>query len=106
MQQPLRALTICTMLAATALLAGCGSTLTRLPDGSYERESRSTIEQRAADALRRDGASTEAKETQRRADKTLEQERKSPWSTFIADLLYSIFDLARDNKSAPRGSVP
>ncbi len=97
-----------TTIAATLLLvavslglAGCaGGTLARHPDGGYERESRSTMEQRAADALRRAGASTEAREAQKRADATLEAERKSPGSSFFADLLYAVFGIALEHRTS------
>jgi hypothetical protein len=84
------------VLAASTSLSGCGSTFTRLPDGTIEREDRSTTQQRAADALRRAGASTEAKEAQKRADKSVEEERKNAGTNFIADLLFAIFGIGRD----------
>jgi hypothetical protein len=95
------------LLALVLCLSGCaGSTLTRLPDGTYERQSRSTIEQRAADELRRAGASTEAREGQKRADKSLEEERKSPGSTFFADLLYSLFGVVLEARSGGGAGRP
>jgi hypothetical protein len=91
--RPIIPLAVTSLLVAVSLgLAGCaGGTLARLPDGGYERESRSTMEQRAADALRRAGASTEAREAQKRADAALDAERKSPGFSFFADLLYAVF---------------
>ena len=87
------------MLAFCLWLGGCaGSTLNRLPDGGFERQSRSTMEQQAADALRRGGASAEAREAQKRADKTLEEEQKRPVGAFFADLLYSLFGTVLEAK--------
>ncbi len=96
MQQPSRLLTVLVFLAASTSLSGCGSTFTRLPDGTIEREDRSTTQQRAADALRRAGASTEAKEAQKRADRSAEEERKNAGTNFMADLLFAIFGIGRD----------
>ncbi len=96
MQKPSRLLAVLAFLAASISLSGCGSTFTRLPDGTFEREDGSATEQRAADALRRAGASTEAKEAQKRADRSIEEERKSAGATFIADLLFAIFGIGRD----------
>jgi broad specificity phosphatase PhoE len=88
------------VLAYALLLAGCaGGTLQRLPDGTYERESAATKEQRTADALRRDGAGEAARDAQKRADRALEEERRSPATAFLSDLLYMLLGLAVDNRT-------
>ena len=90
-------------LLLTISLSGCaGSTLTRKPDGTYERDRRSTIERNAADALRRGGASTEAQEAQKRAEKSAEEERKNPVGTYLTDILYGILGIAIETKSNSR----
>jgi hypothetical protein len=81
-------------LACTAALSGCSSgTLDRLPDGTYERESIASKEQRTADALRREGAAGAAREAQRRAEATQEIERKNATSTFFTDLVYMLYSI-------------
>ena len=90
-------------LILTISLTGCaGSTLTRQPDGTYERDRRSSIEKNAADALRRGGASTEAQEAQKRAEKSAEEERKNPVGAFLTDILYGILGVAIETKSNTR----
>lgn len=99
---PFRPFVVTVVLVAVSLgQAGCATgTLVRHPDGGYERESRSEMEQRAADALRRAGASTEAREAQKRADATLDAERKSPGASFFADLLYAVFGVVLDQRTS------
>jgi hypothetical protein len=87
-------------MAYALLIAGCaGGTLQRLPDGTYERESVATKEQRTADALRRDGAGEAARDAQKRADRALEEERRSPVTTFFTDFLYMLLGIAVDNRT-------
>jgi hypothetical protein len=95
------------LMAVAVFLVGCaGSALVKQPDGGYERQSRSTMEQQAADALRKAGASTEAREAQKRAEKSREAEEKSPGSRFFADLLYSIFGAVAEAKSRDQPVTP
>lgn len=100
--RPFASLALTVVLVAVSLSqAGCAAgTLVRHPDGGYERESRSEMEQRAADALRRAGASTEAREAQKRADATLDAERKSAGFSFFADLLYAVFGAALEQRTS------
>ncbi len=88
------------VLAISCLFTGCaGQTLQRFPDGTYERESTAAKEQRTADALRRDSASEAARDAQKRADRALEEERRSPGSNFFLDFLYMLFGIAVENKT-------
>lgn len=100
--RPFTSFAVTVVLVAVSLgQVGCAAgTLVRHPDGGYERESRSEMEQRAADALRRAGASTEAREAQKRADATLDAERKSPGFSFFADLLYAVFGVVVDHRTS------
>ena len=96
----LRLASLLVILACTLSLAGCaGGTLERLPDGTYERESTATKEQRTADALRRDGSREAARDAQKRADRGLEEEARNPGVTFFADFLYMLLGLAVENRS-------
>ncbi len=88
------------VIVALALTGCAGSAFVRQPDGNYGRESRSTMEQRAADALRRAGASTEAREAQKRAESTMEAERRSPGADFFADLMYAVFGVVLAHRTA------
>ena len=94
-------------LACTAALSGCASgTLNQLPDGTYERESIATKEQRTADALRREGAAGAAREAQRRADAIQESERKNATTTFFTDLFYMLYSIFIDRPPSGRVTTP
>jgi hypothetical protein len=94
-------------LALTSVLSGCASgTLNRLPDGTYERESIASKEQRAADALRREGAAGAAREAQKRSEATQENERKNAASTFFTDLFYVLLSIFADRPLSGRVTTP